>query len=433
MQHYMLSKLVSCLLAFLLFNSLKAQEVLRQVQLQKTGANTYRIRYQLAASDSAKLESVQLRILRRRNGLVEEIHSRQLPNPVTRSVSTADWKADTALVKPGDQLQATIAVQYRKTDLAKRSEPSAKNLPPTADAGPDVQIQLPRKEVVSLNAIRSRDQDGNIVYMNWKQLQGPNLAIVSSQHFYKTNVSAEWQEGVYLFEFTVTDDKGASSADTVQVRVLQAPDVAKKPAPVTPPPTARIDTPVRQPATPPVTTAPQKQQTQRVIPKYEPPPMKGGPANALLSLAVPGLGHYFVSGDHYGNNRKPTAFLVTALYGGAIGGAVYYKLRSESQYSAYKRLAAFREYQRDPNGNIIGVRGANEAQSSQHLAASRTSHKNFVILTGVAAGVAAVDVVYTLIKGMNNRRNWRRENRVSFQPYLIPSSQGMMVGVTIQF
>jgi hypothetical protein len=237
-----------------------------------------------------------------------------------------------------------------------------------------------------------------------------------------------------VFEFTVTDDKGASSADTVMIRVLPAPDVTKKqPSSVTPPAATpvRVDTPARTTVTPPVAAAPQS--PPKALPKYEPAPMKGGPSNALLSLVLPGLGHYFVSGDHYGNNRKPTSFLVTALYGGAIGGAVYYKLRSASQYNDYKRLAAFREYQRDANGVIIGIRGANEAQSNQYLAASRNSHKNFLILTSVAAGVAAADVVFTFIKGMKNRRNWRRENRVSFQPYLIPTGQGMTAGMTIQF
>jgi hypothetical protein len=143
---------------------------------------------------------------------------------------------------------------------------------------------------------------------------------------------------------------------------------------------------------------------------------KGGPNNAFINLLVPGLGHYFVSGDYKGSNRKKSSFIVTGIYGGAIAGAIYFKLKSGQSYQTYVSMANFREYQRDANGNIIGVRGASQASSNAYLVQSRNEQRNFLILAGLSGGILAGDFVYTFLKGSLNKRQWEKEfvSKVNF-------------------
>src|SRR3954468_10799901 len=55
-----------------------AQEVLQEVRLEKLSAYQYRVKYKLA--DAARLDSatVQLKIFRRRGGVVEEVFSKNI-------------------------------------------------------------------------------------------------------------------------------------------------------------------------------------------------------------------------------------------------------------------------------------------------------------------------------------------------------------------
>ena len=163
------------------------------------------------------------------------------------------------------------------------------------------------------------------------------------------------------------------------------------------------------------------------------PKLKGGPGNALINVLLPGAGHYLVSGDPYGNDRKPTAFIITALYAGSVGGAVYYKLRSNSEYNKYIEQANYREYQRDDNGNVIGIRGTSEAKASQYLSDSKNSHNNFLILTGVSAGILAADLIYTFIKGTKNKKQWESEAGVKANLFISPGGPGLAAGIRVNF
>jgi hypothetical protein len=160
--------------------------------------------------------------------------------------------------------------------------------------------------------------------------------------------------------------------------------------------------------------------------------LKGGPSNALLNIVVPGLGHYFVSGDHYGNDRKPASLLITALYGGSLGGALYFKVKSDQLYDEYLKMSRYREYQRDSLGNITGVRGAIQGQAQGKLQSAQTAQQNSKILLGVGAGILVADLAYTLIKGLKNKAAWKSEflSRTDF----IFSSNGtqMTAGIRVK-
>ena len=152
----------------------------------------------------------------------------------------------------------------------------------------------------------------------------------------------------------------------------------------------------------------------------------------MLSVLLPGVGHYFVSGDQYGNDRKPNVFIITALYAGSVGGAVYYKLRSDREYKKYIDLSNYREYQKDANGNIIGVRGVSQAQATQHLSAAKNSHNNFLILTGISAGIMAADVIYTFIRGSKNKKIWEEEAKGTTRFFISPNGTGLAFGAQVK-
>jgi hypothetical protein len=406
-----------CLLLLLKFTDSKAQEAINNVAIEKISTTSFKVRYKLNAVTDQKYQSVSLKINRRREGVVEEIFSGDItPSTELKANQTYSysWKADSKTVKDGDELQATVLVSYTKPAVVKIEQPPPKiNLAPKADAGGNISIQLPLNLVVILDGIRSYDEDGRIVSINWRQISGPNTLRIASPTSYKSYVVGEFKAGVYTFELSVTDDKGDSSTDRLIINVKAASTVQAAPTDI---PVKKKDSTITRP----------------VITNSSMPKLKGGPNNALLNILLPGVGHYFVSGDHYGNDRKPQVLLITALYAGSVGGAVYYKLKSNSEYNKYIDLSNFREYQKDDNGNIIGVRGANQAQATQYLSDAKNSHNNFLILTGVSAGIMAADAVYTFIKGSKNKKAWEAEARGATRLFISPNGMGLAFGVQVK-
>jgi hypothetical protein len=103
------------------------------------------------------------------------------------------------------------------------------NLPPIAKAGVDQTIVLP-KDSVLLDGSASADPDGNIASYQWTKIRGPASFSIGRATDPQT-VVRNLASGVYLFELQVTDDKGATASDTVQVMVddprVNQPPVAK--------------------------------------------------------------------------------------------------------------------------------------------------------------------------------------------------------------
>lgn len=97
--------------------------------------------------------------------------------------------------------------------------PPAGNKPPVADAGPDQVIFLPQDSAL-LDGSASADPDGRIARYQWRKLNGPSLPVIRQPDAGKTLVQTP-DEGAYLFELEVTDDKGAAARDTVQVTVVR--------------------------------------------------------------------------------------------------------------------------------------------------------------------------------------------------------------------
>ena len=99
---------------------------------------------------------------------------------------------------------------------------AAANISPTANAGGDQTITLPTN-TVSLSG-NGTDSDGTISSYSWTKISGPSAGTINNANSASAIVN-NLSEGVYQFELTVTDDKGAIGKDTVQITVNAAPNI----------------------------------------------------------------------------------------------------------------------------------------------------------------------------------------------------------------
>ena len=93
------------------------------------------------------------------------------------------------------------------------------NNPPVANAGTNVTIVLP-DNLVTLSAAASTDADGSITSYNWKQISGAAVPIASPS-LVQTILTFS-AAGTYQFELTVTDNRGVSAKDSVDITVNPA-------------------------------------------------------------------------------------------------------------------------------------------------------------------------------------------------------------------
>ena len=107
-------------------------------------------------------------------------------------------------------------------DVAPGSGTAPVNRPPVANAGADQTTTLPANTAV-LSGTGSNDPDGTITTYAWSKISGPNTGTIATANTVTTNVTGLTQ-GVYRFRLQVTDNSGATAADTVQVTVNAAPN-----------------------------------------------------------------------------------------------------------------------------------------------------------------------------------------------------------------
>ena len=92
----------------------------------------------------------------------------------------------------------------------------APNITPIANAGEDIVITLPTS-IASLTGTGT-DTDGIITSYKWSKIAGPDTGTINSPNSTVTSVNS-LVAGVYLFELTVQDNRGAIAKDTVQLTV----------------------------------------------------------------------------------------------------------------------------------------------------------------------------------------------------------------------
>ena len=105
-------------------------------------------------------------------------------------------------------------------DLQLKANPVV-NQPPTANAGTDQSITLPTSSVTLSGS--GSDADGSISSYAWTQLSGPVTGSIATPSSASTGVSGLSTAGTYIYRLSVTDNNGATAADTVSVTVNPAP------------------------------------------------------------------------------------------------------------------------------------------------------------------------------------------------------------------
>jgi Tol biopolymer transport system component len=100
------------------------------------------------------------------------------------------------------------------------------NKPPIAVAGPDQSITLPT-DSISLDGSASSDPDGTISGWLWTKISGASFIIVNTTT--PKTIVGNLDTGIYKFELQVTDDKGLTAKDTMQVTVNSVTPINRPP------------------------------------------------------------------------------------------------------------------------------------------------------------------------------------------------------------
>jgi Secretion system C-terminal sorting domain/Domain of unknown function (DUF4832)/PKD domain len=137
--------------------------------------------------------------------------------------------SNTALLSVNGMVAGTYTYQLTVTDNSGASSNSrvkvivtaAINIPPKANAGPNQQITAPANSV-TLNGSGSTDSDGSIASYNWVTVSGPGSVTINNSNTATPSVVG-LKPGGYIFELTVTDNKGATAKDQVAITVLPQP------------------------------------------------------------------------------------------------------------------------------------------------------------------------------------------------------------------
>ena len=118
------------------------------------------------------------------------------------------------------KLTVRFASGSKDTDKTKVKILDKKNDPPTADAGPDQNVD--EETTVRLDGSNSSDFDDGIESYLWKQTAGPSVSLSNPQAIKPTFMSpsvAAGQSTSLKFELTVTDFGGLKDTDTTVVNV----------------------------------------------------------------------------------------------------------------------------------------------------------------------------------------------------------------------
>ncbi|ULQ54445.1 PKD domain-containing protein [Flavihumibacter fluvii] len=105
----------------------------------------------------------------------------------------------------------------------------APNIAPLANSGDNQSITLPTNSLTITGS--GTDNDGTITAYGWRQVSGPNSAVIGTNNAASSTFSG-LIEGLYTFRLTVTDNDGATNSDDVFVTVNPAPAAPLKRAPI---------------------------------------------------------------------------------------------------------------------------------------------------------------------------------------------------------
>ncbi|MEW6168235.1 MAG: PKD domain-containing protein, partial [Pseudomonadota bacterium] len=162
------------------------------------------------------------------DGVVVGYAWRQIAGPAVTLQGAGSQVA--TFVSPRVEVQTRLTFELTVQDDAGDSNTDTvdvtvlkNNLVPTADAGPDQSVD--EGAAVLIDGSGSSDPDGWIQTYAWQQIAGPSTFLTAPNpgqlSFTAPSVAVD---SVMTFEFTVTDNEGASATDTVDVVVRNTND-----------------------------------------------------------------------------------------------------------------------------------------------------------------------------------------------------------------
>ena len=138
--------------------------------------------------------------------------------PASTAVNTGRDMSDFSLKTDYDN---TVRPQQGKYDVGAFELKDGTTSPPVANGGGDITVTLP-VDYVTLDGSSSTASGGSTVAgYGWKKISGPTAGTIVSADKVKTNVTGLTQ-GTYVFELTVTDNKGLTGTARVTVNVKGA-------------------------------------------------------------------------------------------------------------------------------------------------------------------------------------------------------------------
>lgn len=118
----------------------------------------------------------------------------------------------------GASNQATVTVIVKPAPV----------VPPIADAGADISVQLP-VSMIGLDGSKSYARNGTIEKYKWEKISGPGALIILNSGS-PTPTIQHIEAGEYIFRLTVEDSKGFSNSDEIRLTVVG--EVVALPPPV---------------------------------------------------------------------------------------------------------------------------------------------------------------------------------------------------------
>jgi len=160
------------------------------------------------------------------NGTIVSYAWTQTSGPSTATIGTAGQASTvvSGLVQGVYTFQLTVTDNsgVKATDVVKVTVNAAAPVPgpPSANAGADQTITLPTNSTTLSGS--GSEANGTIVSYAWTQTSGPSTATIATAGQASTVVSG-LEQGVYVFQLTVTDNSGVTATDVVKVTVNPAP------------------------------------------------------------------------------------------------------------------------------------------------------------------------------------------------------------------
>jgi serine protease len=136
---------------------------------------------------------------------------------------TVQFTAPTVAAQSAITLRLTVTDNLGSTGsdtVVITVNPNVTNIPPTANAGPDVTMAGNSNRVINGSG---QDSDGNIASYQWQQVSGLQLSLVgASSPNLQVNAPSVTSAQTATLRLTVTDNLGASGSDDVVVTVQPA-------------------------------------------------------------------------------------------------------------------------------------------------------------------------------------------------------------------